>query len=105
MRSQNVRADRDALRTATFEELGERGWQTRGDAPLLCVSEALDRLCDLYGVPAKTPGGSGRLQHGPLAHAPWPRVMAALTCTARQAAPERFTSNGWRACAGSSYER
>ena len=81
VRSQNARADREALRTATFEEQGEKGWKLAESHPCFAHRRRWTVYATCMGCLDKRRVDLARLQHGPLAHAPFTRVMAALTCT------------------------
>ena len=82
VRADNVRADREALKTATFEEHGTRGWKFREMHPCYAYGMRFIVHATCMGCLEKRYVDLVPLQHSPLAHAFFPRIMASLTCSA-----------------------
>ena len=82
VRSANVAADKAALRNATFEEHGQKGWRLAEMHACFAYRQRWTVYATCMGCLSERVVDLGRLQGGALAHAPFPRVMAALTCGA-----------------------
>ena len=82
VQADNARRDREALRSATIEEHGETAWKLLEAHPCWTWRRGWSVYATCMGCLEQRVVNLEALQHSALAHAPWPRVMASLTCTA-----------------------